>query len=188
MRGFRGTIFKSVEEHNSTITNNLLALPRGSNLVIAGDLFWKFSSKQVEEFFTKFKKAGISIYIVFGNHDKMSWFKYSIIRSQGYAKPISVDGQSIFVSHYNQSVWNKSHYDAWLLFGHTHHGDSTWERAKTLNPNDTYFTGKKLNINIELHDFKPWSFEEVKAYMDTRPHNWDFITQKQKDNENENSK
>lgn len=175
LRGFRGTIFKTVEDHNETIVNNLLSIPKGSNLCIGGDLFWKFNSKQVEEFFTKFKKAGISVFIVYGNHDKLSWFKYSIIRSQGYLKEMVVEKQSITVSHYNMSVWNKSHYNAWLLFGHTHRDDATWKRAEGLDIIDTYYCGKKLNINIELHDFKPLSFEEIKEYMDSRENNWDFI-------------
>lgn len=178
MRGFRGTKFKSTEEHNKVITNNLLSIPRGSNLAILGDLFWKFSSKQAEEFFTNFKKAGISIYIIYGNHDKLSWFKYSIIRSQGYKKEMSVEGQSISLNHYNEVVWNKSHYDSWLLYGHEHFEDATWMTAKKLPKDNMLYYGKKLNVNIELHDFKPWSFAEVKEYMDKRPHNWDFINKK----------
>jgi len=174
LRGFRGTIFKTVEDHNETIVNNLLSIPKGSNLVIAGDLFWKFNSKQVEEFFTKFKKAGISIFIVYGNHDKLSWFKYSIIRSHGHRKIMAVEGQSITVDHYPLVVYNQSHYNAWNLYGHIHYEDATWTKAKK-DPLGLRFSGKKLNINIELHDFKPLSFEEIKTYMDSRENNWDFI-------------
>lgn len=172
LKGFRGEIFKTMEEHNETIIGNLLSLPKGSNLVIAGDLFWKFSSKQVEEFFTKFKKSGISIFIVYGNHDKMSWFKYSIIRTQGHMKDLSVSDQSITVCHYPLVVFNKSHYNAWNLHGHIHKNDATWNK---MILNDPRFSGKKLNINIELHDFKPWSFDEIHEYMSTRENNWDFI-------------
>jgi len=175
LRGYRGSKFKSVAEHNETITNNLLSLPSGSNLVIAGDLFWKMNSESIKTFFNKFQRKRINIHIVYGNHDKINWFNHKVIKSQGHMKGMSVNDQSITISHYNMTVWNKSHYNAWMLFGHTHVGDSTHVKAGQLDVNDTYFTGKKLNINIEMHGFKPWSFDEIKSYMDEQENNWDFI-------------
>lgn len=175
MRGYRGTIFSSAEEHNKTITANLLSLPRGCNLVIAGDLFWKHGSEAIKKFFDEFQKRKINIHIVYGNHDKINWFNHKAIKSQGHKKVFSIDKQPITVDHYNGCVWNKSHYNAWLLFGHTHLGDSTYEKSKQLSMFDTYNMGKKLNINIEMHNFKPWSFEEVKEHMDITENNWDFI-------------
>lgn len=175
LRGYRGTIFKSVEEHNSTIINNLLTLPRGSNLMIAGDLFWKFNSAQVKHFFDKFQRKKINIHIVYGNHDKISWFNHKVIKSQGYMKVFSIDKQSITICHYSMSVWNKSHYNAYMLYGHTHYEDATWNKALDLDRKDSSLQGKKLNINIELNEFKPWSFQEIKKYMESRGDNWDFI-------------
>ncbi len=175
MRGFRGTVFKSVKEHDDAITENLLTLPRGANLVIAGDLFWKFNSAQVKEFFDKFQKRKINIHIVYGNHDKQSWFSYKAVKSQGYMKVFSINKQPITVSHYNMVVFNRSHYNAWNLFGHIHFEDSTWNRSLKLQREDTSLQGKRLNINIELNEFKPWSFQEVKTFMDSRGDNWDFI-------------
>ncbi len=183
LNGYRGQIFKDVPEHNKVITDNLLALPRGSNLIIAGDIFWKFTSQQAKEWFDQFQKRKINIHIIYGNHDKMSWFNHKAIKSQGHRREFSVNKQSITVAHYNECVWNKSHYNSWLLFGHTHMNDSTYERAKTLSPNDTYHTGKKLNVNVDFNYFKPWSFDDIKAYMDKRPDNWDFITKEQKERE-----
>lgn len=170
LRGWRGRSFQSMEEHNKIITDNLLALPKGSDLMIAGDLFWKFNSKEVEEFFTKFKRAGINIHIVYGNHDKASWFKSSAIKSQGHLKEMVIDKQPITISHYPMKVWNRSHYNAWNLHGHIHMKDSTWKKMENSFMFQTY--GKQLNINIELHDYKPWSFEEIKHYMDKQRDNW----------------
>ncbi len=175
LKGYRGTKFSSVEEHNSIIIENLLAIPRGSNLVIAGDLFWKFNSEQVKDFFDKFQKKKINIHIVYGNHDKINWFNHKAIKSQGYKKIFSIEKQPITVDHYNGCVWNRSHYNAWLLFGHTHVGDSTHVKSGALDIDDTYFRGKKMNVNIEMHQFKPWSFDEIKSYMDEQEDNWDFI-------------
>lgn len=175
LRGFRGTVFNSVEQHDETIVKNLLSIPRGSNLAILGDCFWKYSSKQAEEFFTKMKKAGISIYIVYGNHTKKNYFKYSIIRSQGHMKEMSIEGQSLTLSHYNMVVWNKSHYNSWLLFGHEHLGDATNVTAKSDPKYEILYSGKKMNVNIELHDFKPVSWKQIKEYMSKCSDNWDLI-------------
>ena len=43
------------------------------------------------------------------------------------------------------------------------------------DPLNLRFTGKSLNINTELHDFKPWSFDEIHAHMETQADNWDLI-------------
>jgi len=174
MKGFRGDIFKSIEEHNSTIINNLLEIPRDSNLMIAGDLFWKCNTAYIKEFFASFKKRKINVHIVYGNHDKMSWFKASNIASQGHIKEISKGSVGIIISHYPMIVWNRSHYNTWNLHGHIHKNDATWIKLMNHN-NDSNFNGKHLNINTELHDFKPWNFAEVGAYMDKREDNWDLL-------------
>ena len=179
LRGFRGEKFKNIGEHNHTIIQNLISLPRGSNLAILGDLFWKCDAQFIKDFFDLFQKRQINIHIIIGNHDKKFSF-HKAIKSVDHLKEIKIDHQSIIISHYNMSVWNKSHYNSWLLYGHTHMNDATYNKASNLNPNDTYFTGKKLNVNPEFHDFIPWSFEELKEYMDKRDNNWDFIDKSSK--------
>ena len=84
-----------------------------------------------------------------------------------------LDKQLITVSHYPMMVWDKSHYGAWNLYGHVHRNDSTWDKF-----DETWTMGKMLNINIELHDFKPWSFEEIGDYMAGQADNWDLIKEK----------
>ena len=174
LKGVRGEKFNNIGDHNHTIIQNLLSIPRGSNLAILGDLFWKCDSNFIKNFFDLFSKRQINIHIVIGNHDKTFSF-HKAIKSVGYLKEIKIDKQSIILSHYNMSIWNKSHYNSWLLFGHTHMNDATYNRAKKLNKDDTYFMGKKLNVNTEFHDFMPWSFNEIIEHMDGRGNNWDFI-------------
>lgn len=58
-------------------------------------------------------------------------------------------------------VWNKSHYDSWHLFGHSH------GRLPAL--------GKSLDVGVDGHDFAPWSWGEIKTYMAGRPHNENFL-------------
>lgn len=142
--------------------------------MIAGDLFWKYTNDQIKNFFDKFLKKQINIHIVYGNHTKLNWFKHKIIKSQGYMKEIKIDKQSITICHYPLIVYNRSHHNSWNLYGHIHKGDSTWNRMKTIS-NINQILGKSLNINIELHDFKPWTWEEVKEEIKNKPDNWDLI-------------
>lgn len=171
MKGFRGTIFSSMEEHDNTITENLLALPRGSRLYILGDLFWKYNSEQTMQFFVKFKKKKIDLHLIEGNHDKTVNWKNVTIKSISQMKSITINKQPIFLCHYPMEVYNRSHYNAWSLYGHVHYEDETWKK----NYANQHFQGKKLNVNLELHNFKPWSFDEIADHMSTMTDNWDLI-------------
>jgi len=175
LKGFRGTIFKSVEEHNEIITENLLAIPRGSRLYLLGDLFWKFNSEQIKEFFDKFQKKKIQIFIILGNHDKgASTYKHKAVKSISYIKEITVEKQPITMCHYPLLIFNRSHYSSINLYGHIHKGDHTFEVMKTIS-NIDQILGKSLNVNLEFHQFRPWSFEEILEEMKNKPDNWDLI-------------
>lgn len=50
-------------------------------------------------------------------------------------------------------VWNKSHYGAWMLYGHSH-------GSLIDDPNSLSF-----DVGVDCHNYKPFSFEEVKEIM-----------------------
>ena len=77
---------------------------------------------------------------------------------------IKVEGQLIVLCHYAMRVWNKSHYNSWQLYGHSH---------GNLPP-----LGKQMDVGVDTHDFYPYSFEEVKALMDAAPDNFNFVGNK----------
>ena len=64
----------------------------------------------------------------------------------------------IVLFHYAMRVWNASHHGAWSLYGHTH-GD-----LEDL-PDSLSF-----DVGVDSHDFRPISYEEVKAIMAKK--NW----------------
>ena len=92
-------------------------------------------------------------------------------------KDIKIGNQPITLNHYPMYVWNKSHYGAWNLHGHIHSDDSTYKKLEAIHLNNSAFmrTGKILNVNIELWDFKPLSFDQLAEEMKKLPENWDFI-------------
>ena len=174
LKGFRN-VGKNVEEFADFIIDQALAdIKDGDNLYFLGDLFWKYSSDQKIAFFKKFKKRNINFMWILGNHDKR--FVNSSIKFIGLYRDITVKGQPITLSHYPMIVWNKSHYGAWQLFGHIHLNDMT-DRVM-----DYSRLGKQLNVNIDFHNFKVWSFDEVYEYMRTQPDNFDLIKRGKKYN------
>ena len=102
------------------------------------------------------------IILISGGHDKR-WQKNYRARFLQTADlmDIVIEGKSIVLCHYCLRVWNKSHYDSWHLFGHSH------GRLPAL--------GKSLDVGVDGHDFAPWSWEEIKTYMAGRPHNENFL-------------
>jgi calcineurin-like phosphoesterase family protein len=74
---------------------------------------------------------------------------------------IKVEGQYITLSHYAMRVWNKSHFNSWNLFGHSH---------GTLKP-----VGKSMDVGVDVNDFKLVSYDQVKEFMSKQNDNENFI-------------
>jgi len=180
-KGIRGKFFSSMEEHDATIINNIFeTVEPGNNLYFLGDAFWKWDSKQVEKFMTDLKRHRINLHWIIGNHDKLSWTKHSCVKWVGQIKDIIIEKQPITLCHYPMLVYNRSHYNAWQLYGHLHVGDSTHSRLYKVN-----IMGKKLNMNVELWDYKPVSFEQIEDSMKYKADNWDLIKKEKTDEKND---
>lgn len=117
-----------------------------------------------------------------GNHD--GWLETStnrlesgervIMCYEGYVE-IEVEGQSIVLCHYPMRSWHHCQRGVWHLYGHVHHllppfgksvdvgVDATWEVLSQSAP------GRPLNDEERRRLYRPMSFAELKAYMDTRP-------------------
>ena len=164
--------FEDVEHMNNIILTNMFnPLKRGDNFFFIGDLS-KYSNT-VDKIYELAADKKIHFHWILGNHD------YKIVKQYHRRdnkwvkifdlKEIKRDGQSIFLSHYPMLTWNKSHYNSWLLYGHHHinsHGSEEVER---------FMTGKSLNVNCEFHNYHPWTLDEIKEYMKSRPNNWDYL-------------
>lgn len=102
-------------------------------------------------------------FLILGNHDKT-------IRASGYLQKhftwvrelaeIKIEDadtprgvQSIVLCHYSMRVWNKSHYGAWQLYGHSH--GSLPDIPHLLS----------TDVGTDTNNYTPLSYEEVKARM-----------------------
>jgi len=145
--------WETVEEMNEGILNIFNARVHPNDAVYyLGD--FAFNIEQGIDILNRVN--GRWTYII-GNHDKN--FKRILEKSNKQNMPtykmveIKAERQEITLCHYPMISWNRSHYGTWQLFGHHH--------KKTFED----IPGKRLNVALSLHEYKPWSFDEVAEYM-----------------------
>lgn len=156
------------------LEGTLDTLKAGDVLYYLGDLMWKASPADLDEFFLPFKKKRVQVGWILGNHDSAptNWLQSKSVIWIDKMKTVKVEGQKIVLCHYPMLCWDSSHHGSWLCHGHIHKGDSTHNKGFDVRARDV---GKMLNVNVEFHNWLPWSFEEVKDVMNVRNQNWDYI-------------
>jgi calcineurin-like phosphoesterase family protein len=101
-----------------------------------------------------------------GNHDKEllknmeSLLDKKLFVNWDKDAEIYIDGQFIVLHHYGKRVWNKSHHGAWQLFGHSHGKLPPYGKSVDVGVDSPWITGKA--------EYRPFSFKELKRYMDNR--------------------
>lgn len=103
--------------------------------------------------------------LVIGDHDRSAVKCLNCFEDIADMMFISVNGQEIYLSHYCHKTWRKSHFGSWHLFGHSHGGLDEYAAGE----------GKLLDVGVDSHDFRPWSFEEIREIMATRPDNFNLV-------------
>lgn len=106
-----------------------------------------------------------TIHVIFGNHDhKEMWHVIAIMRPgkviiEGERLETKINGHEITMCHFSHQAWNKSHFGAWHMFGHSH--------------NTLPGIGKSMDVGVDAHyalhhNWAPFSFEEVKEFLDNK--------------------
>ena len=154
--------YSNVEEMDDLIFKNFRScLKKGDTLFFLGDL--TFDKMKAVEFFDMLESIGVVCTFIFGNHDHKR--VRSVVKKRCFNTSnmldIEVEGIPMTLSHYAMRVWNKSHYGAWNLFGHSH---GTLESI-----------GKQLDVGVDSNGFKPISFEQVKLLLDSKPDNTNLL-------------
>jgi len=99
------------------------------------------------------------IILIQGNHDNRSP-EYRNLFERVYEQYLAnINGQDIFMNHYAMLAWNKSFHGSWLLYGHSH-------GRMTKFTDEHLPQARMLDVGVDTHDYKPWSFEQVKTFMD----------------------
>lgn len=67
----------------------------------------------------------------------------------------TIEGQHLVCCHYAMYSWPRSHYNSFLCYGH-HHG-----RLKV--------PCKAIDVGVDTNNFYPYSFQQLKEKMETKP-------------------
>lgn len=166
---YRG--FDDVKSMNQVLLNSLEVIKPRDRFFFLGDI----GRGDVSEFinYVTVKKKAF-FYWIEGNHDKeivkkIASSKKLFKHQHMLIKENTLFPHPIFISHFPSLVYDKSHYGAFQLHGHGH--SSTVDKPIL----DTMIFGKRLNVNIELNNYKLWSREEVEEFMKSRPANLDYL-------------
>lgn len=149
--------FYNIEMMNGTIIENFNKVVKDSDEVYyLGDFALNISSGV--DILDKVKGRW---HFIIGNHDRA--LPHIIQKSSkkiewiDKIREVKMNGQEVTLCHYPMLSWNKSHYGTtWHLFGHNH--KKTYEEIP----------GKRLNVIVNQHDYQPWSFDEIKEFMEGR--------------------
>lgn len=153
--------FSSVEEMDNLIISNWNSLVAPTDIVYhLGDFCW---SGKYGEYASQLNGRK---HLILGNHDdRNEAIKCGEFLSVQDVKTATMpDNRKIFMSHYSHRVWNKSHHNSWMLFGHEH---------GRLAP-----YGKSFDVGMDAHNFKPISYEQVCSIMAGLDDNWNFLDNK----------
>lgn len=145
--------FTSVEEMNETIVQRWNARVKPGDLVYhLGDFALKQDRPTTEAIHARLNGT---IYLLEGNHESNALSIRSRFLHVTEYKKIEVEGQKIVLFHYPIRSWDGIFKGVWHLYGHVH----------GLLPD----FGHSMDVGVDVHNFYPLSFEEVREKMLARP-------------------
>ena len=161
--------FSDVEEMDRAIIARHNECVAANDLVYdLGDFAFRCSAEYASDCLARLNGRR---HILLGNHDKplrqahkrgllddlLSSGKLTLIGDQDPRVQtgirVNVDGQEIVMAHYAQRSWHGAFRGAWHVFGHSHGNLSPFR--------------KSMDVGVDAHDFKPVSFTDLKAWMDS---------------------
>lgn len=158
--------FSSVEEMNDAMIFNWNSVVRNGDIVYhLGDFALCGPSKAIDIL----KALNGFIRLIPGGHDKR-WLTPRVrVEREGLlvVEPSLVtkkfSGHYITLCHYPLASWEKSHYGAMHLHGHSHGTMGLW-----ANSSDKLFApgegpGARVDVSVECWDFQPVSLERLLA-------------------------
>lgn len=151
--------FETIEEHDETLITNWNSVVSAEDKVYhLGD--FSFCHPRTADWLLS--RLNGDKYILHGNHDKKRNFPRNteLFTDLGHYHELTIQDRElkygkilIVLCHYAFEVWNKSHHGSIHLFGHSH---------GKLPSRDNQL---RLDVGVDVHNYTPISYEQVKAIM-----------------------
>jgi calcineurin-like phosphoesterase family protein len=142
--------FKDYIEHDETLIENWnKQVSRTDQVYHLGDFAYG-SHDNVRRIRAKLKGK---IHLILGNHDLKNRIQNlpGLFTSINQLKTICINKQHIVLCHYAMRIWDKSHFNSWHLFGHSH-GRSPGQ-------------GKSFDCGVDTNNFKLYSMDDIVGRM-----------------------
>ena len=152
--GYTRRPFKSVKEMNETMIENWNGKVAERDLVYHLGDFCYGNPEPILKALNGFK------ILIIGSHDRDAKRSSQFIKKENMLEIFELN-QSITLCHYCMRVWPKSHYNSYMLYGHSH---------GFLNPQ-----GKSMDVGVDCNNFTPVSFLEVMSIMEKKPDNFNLV-------------
>jgi calcineurin-like phosphoesterase family protein len=157
--GYSNRPFKTVEQMDKAIIERWNTVIRPEDQIYhLGDVAFEKDEKKLRHLLSQLNGHK---HLVWGNHDKelhkgQKWKQFfeSASDIKHLYVPLDDGSEQLFVlCHYAMRIWNKSHYGAIHLYGHSH---------GTL-PDDP--TARSCDVGVDCWNFTPVSVPEILAKM-----------------------
>ena len=158
--------YTCVDNMDAELIDNWNSVVSPSDTVYhVGDFFFNNANRAQEIL----NQLNGTINLIRGNHDRNKKILDMIELRGGFVKDMhtykcadedAIGGkQEIVLCHYAMRVWNKAHYGAWHLYGHSHGS----------LPDDV--TSMSFDVGVDVHNYTPITYEQVKVYMFKKQYN-----------------
>lgn len=152
--------FKDADEMNEAIIRNWNSVVTENDTVfVLGDVVFFSHEDKIKYVLNRLN--GIKR-LIWGNHDRKLhkiWQKYFLTVNDILTVNVPPElnngkkGQEIVCCHYAMRVWNKSHYGAYHLYGHSH--GTLPDDSKALS----------CDVGVDCWNFTPVSMQQINKHM-----------------------
>jgi calcineurin-like phosphoesterase family protein len=165
--------FLNAEEHDNTLIENWnRCVKSNDDVYFLGDFCFK--GRELAERLRK--QLNGQIFFIEGNHDSAARSIRHTFAWYHPVKMVEINGQAIWLSHYAHRVWEKAHYGAWHLYGHSHHKLPDDPNARSidvgvdatavlLSAPELYGRGVVPDKGLNPENYRPLHFDEVSTLM-----------------------
>jgi calcineurin-like phosphoesterase family protein len=150
--------YSNVAEMDEGLIKNFNSVVTSADVTVhAGDFCWCNHKEDVYKKYVR-RLNGTHILLV-GSHDH--WQP----ESGRYIWHKTIDGIFVVVCHYCMLTWERSHYNSWQLFGHSH--------GRLVRDS------KQHDVGVDNNNYFPVSFEQLKVIMANKPNNPNYIEKRE---------